>query len=134
MAIILYQGVGVTEIRQTEFMNRLIDLVCTAQDMELSASAARGSSSLLTTTTMPFEPTSLECAREEMLRARHLINTIANHVDVTEALTSSCQLFPPDMMQICRDRLDETVMSSTSREKSRSQKLVCQRGSHLHVR
>ena len=117
-----------TESRQTEFMNRLIDLVCTAQDMELSASAARGSSSLLTTTTMPFEPTSLECAREEMLRARHLINTIANHVDVTEALTSSCQLFPPDMMQICRDRLDETVMSSTSREKSRSQKLVCQRG------
>ncbi|XP_062511502.1 HAUS augmin-like complex subunit 7 isoform X2 [Corticium candelabrum] len=107
----LIRGVS-SDSKQTAFMDALLDLVCIAQDSELMTSDRHTS----------LEPASgLTKLAEQMRRDRRLMNGLANQENVTDMLSSTCQLFPPDLMRLCHQQFDQALTSSgiAPREKSR---------------
>ena len=113
-------------------MDALLDLVCIAQDSELMTSdrhtslePARYYQFLFprANETLCFVScrSGLTKLAEQMRRDRRLMNGLANQENVTDMLSSTCQLFPPDLMRLCHQQFDQALTSSgiAPREKSR---------------
>ena len=112
-----------SEAKQAAFMDMLLDLVCLAQEAEFATSDSH----------VPLEPTRQDCCRvasgtmkpyfcvcqsgftrlaEQMGHDRRLLNGLANQENVSQMWTSSCQLFPPDLMRLCHQQFDQTMARS----------------------